>query len=45
MVEFCTGFIMEKNRVILSYSLLDTNSFVSTYDYDIIRNSIKWYKH
>ena len=45
MVEFCTGLIMEENRLILSYSLLDTHSYVSTYDYDIIRNSIKWYKH
>jgi mannosyltransferase OCH1-like enzyme len=45
MVEFCTGLIMEEDRLILSYSLLDTNSYVSTYDYDTIRNSIKWYKH
>tara|TARA_E500000331_G_scaffold269302_1_gene260763 strand:- start:143 stop:2026 length:1884 start_codon:yes stop_codon:yes gene_type:complete len=43
MVEFCTGLIMEEKRLILSYSLLDTNSYVSTYDYDTIRNSIKWY--
>jgi mannosyltransferase OCH1-like enzyme len=43
MVEFCTGLIMEEKRLILSYSLLDTNSCVSTYDYDTIRNSIKWY--
>jgi mannosyltransferase OCH1-like enzyme len=45
MVEFCTGLIMEEERLILSYSLLDTHSYVSTYDYDIIHNSIKWYKY
>ena len=45
MVEFCTGLIMEEERLILSYSLLDTHSYVSTYDYDTIYNSIKWYKY
>ena len=43
MVEFCTGLIMEETRLILSYSLLDTTSCVSTYDYDAIRDSIRWY--
>lgn len=43
MVEFCTGLIMEETRLILSYSLLDTTSYVSTYDYDAIRDSIRWY--
>jgi mannosyltransferase OCH1-like enzyme len=45
MVEFCTGFIMEENRLILSYSLLDTLSYVSTYDYNTIHNYIKWYNY
>lgn len=44
MVEFCTGMIMEETRLILSYSLLDTNSYVSTYDYDTIHCTLKWYK-
>jgi len=43
MVEFCTGLIMEPDRLILSYSLLDTESCVSVYDYDSIRYSIRWY--
>jgi hypothetical protein len=43
MVEFCTGLIMEPDRLILSYSLLDTESCVSVYDYDTIRNLIQWY--
>lgn len=43
MVEFCTGLIMEEKRLILSYSLLDTASYVSAYDYDTINHSIKWY--
>jgi len=34
---------MEEERLILSYSLLDTHSYVSTYDYDIIHNSIKYF--
>jgi len=45
MVEFCTGLIMEETRLILSYSLLDTRSYVSTYDYETIHDSIRWYKH
>ena len=45
MVEFCTGLIMEETRLILSYSLLDTTSCVSTYDYDTLHKSIKWYEH
>jgi hypothetical protein len=44
MVEFCTGLIMEETRLVLSYSLLDTESCVSAYDYDTIRRSIRWYK-
>ena len=42
-VEFCIGLIIEKNRTILSYSSLDTNCIISTYDNDYINNNIKWY--
>jgi len=42
-VEFCTGLIVQENRVILSYSLLDTKCFVSEYSLDYIHNKIKWY--
>jgi hypothetical protein len=45
MVEFCTGLIMEETQLILSYSLLDTESCVSVYNYDVIRDSIRWYKN
>jgi len=42
-VEFCTGLIVKDDTVILSYSLMDTQSFVSEYTLDDI-NKIKWYK-
>lgn len=41
-VEFCTGLIVQENSVILSYSLMDTQCFVSTYSLENI-NNLKWY--
>ena len=42
-VEFCIGLIVKEREIILSYSLLDTQSIVATYDIDYIKNNIKWY--
>ena len=44
-VEFCTGFIFKKNYLILSYSLLDTNSYISKYDISTIHKQLKWYSN
>ena len=42
-VEFCIGLIVKNDKIILSYSLLDTQSILSEYDIDCINNNIKWY--
>jgi mannosyltransferase OCH1-like enzyme len=42
-VEFCIGLIVKNDKIILSYSLLDTQSIISEYDIDCINNNIKWY--
>jgi mannosyltransferase OCH1-like enzyme len=42
MVEFCTGLIIKNDKIILSYSLLDSQSIISEYTMDSI-HSIKWY--
>jgi hypothetical protein len=41
-VEYCTGLIVQENNVILSYSLLDTQCFVSEYSLETIYK-LKWY--
>jgi hypothetical protein len=45
MVEFCTGLIVKEKKIILSYSLMDTNSFVSEYDMETINTDLKWYNN
>lgn len=40
-VEFCIGLIVSDTEVILSYSLLDTQSFISVYDAASLRK-LKW---
>ena len=40
-VEFCIGIVVKEKEVILSYSLLDTQSFVSVYDSSSLRR-LKW---
>ena len=42
-VEFCTGLIVKDESIILSYSLMDTQSMISEYHINDI-NAIKWYK-
>ena len=42
-VEVCNSFMIEHNNIILSYSLSNCNSFVSKYDINEIKNSVKWY--
>ena len=42
-VEFCIGLIVKEKEIILSYSLMDTLSFISTYDIDYINTNIRWY--
>jgi len=40
--EKCSGLIVEKKQIILTYSILDKGCFVATYDIKSIRNSIVW---
>ena len=42
-VEFCIGLIIEENRTILSFSSLDTNIYIGTYDNNYINNKLKWW--
>lgn len=42
-VEYCIGMIIKNDEMILSYSLMDTNSIIATYDIDYINNNLKWY--
>lgn len=44
-IEFCTGLIIENDRIILSYSIMDTSTYVSYYNHEYINNGIKWYKY
>ena len=41
-IEFCTGLIVQDDCVILSYSVLDCESYISIYDINHINNDIKW---
>lgn len=43
VIEFCIGLIVKDTEIILSYSLLDTQSIVAVYDLYYINNDIKWY--
>ena len=42
-VEFCIGLIVKDESIILSYSLLDTQTLISEFHMNDI-NNIKWYK-
>jgi hypothetical protein len=50
-VEFCMGFIIKENEndvcdeLIMTYSVMDTQSIVGVYDMEYIKNGIKWYKN
>ena len=41
-VEFCLGLIVQDRQVILSYSVMDTQSFISVYPIKYLQN-LKWY--
>jgi hypothetical protein len=41
-VEFCLGLIVKEKEILLSYSLLDTRSFISIYDRSTV-DQMKWY--
>jgi hypothetical protein len=41
-VEFCLGLIVQDTQVILSYSVMDTQSFISVYPLKYVQN-LKWY--
>lgn len=41
-VEFCLGLIVKEQEILLSYSLLDTRSFISFYDRCTV-DQMKWY--
>lgn len=42
-VEFCVGLVVGEKEIILSYSLLDTQSIIATYDMEYINAGIKWF--
>lgn len=42
-VEFCTCLIIEKDRVLIPHSTLDTNSYIGIYDMKTIQNDLKWF--
>jgi mannosyltransferase OCH1-like enzyme len=42
-IEFCIGLIIEIDRIILSYSILDNTTNISAYSIDYIMNDILWY--
>jgi hypothetical protein len=48
-VEFCMGLIIKEKEngceLIMSYSLMDTQSIVCVYDMEYIKNGIKWYRN
>lgn len=48
-VEFCMGLIIRENKnnceLIMSYSVMDTQSIICVYDMEYIKNGIKWYKN
>jgi hypothetical protein len=48
-IEFCMGLVIRENEnsceLIMSYSLMDTQSIVCVYDIAVINNNIKWYKN
>jgi hypothetical protein len=41
-VEFCLGLIVQDKQIILSYSVMDTQSFISVYPMKNVK-AIKWY--
>ena len=41
-VEYCIGFIIEKERFIFSYSILDTSCYIVTFSSNYIFNNINW---
>jgi hypothetical protein len=41
-VEFCLGLIVQDNQVIISYSVMDTQSFISVYTIKYLQQ-LKWY--
>jgi hypothetical protein len=41
-VEFCIGLIVQDTQLILSYSVMDSQSFIATYNINYI-NKLKWY--
>lgn len=43
VIEFCVGLIVKEDSIILSYSLMDTQSMVSVYSIDWIGQQLKWY--
>jgi hypothetical protein len=44
-VEFCIGLVINDTEMILSYSLLDTQCIIATYDIDYINTGIKWHQY
>jgi hypothetical protein len=48
-IEFCMGLIIRENKkyseLIMTYSVMDTQSIVCVYDMEYIKNDIKWYKN
>jgi hypothetical protein len=43
-VEFCLSIIVEPDRVIVPYSVLDTTSVIGVYSMNDIENSVRWWQ-
>ncbi len=44
-IEYCIGLIIENDKIILSYSTMDTTTKISIYSLDYINNNILWYNN
>ena len=42
-IEFCTGLIIKKDEIILSYGLKDTESIIAIYDKSYVEKELKWF--
>jgi mannosyltransferase OCH1-like enzyme len=44
-IEFCIGLIIKKEQIILTYSLMDTQSKIAIYELEWIETELKWFKY
>lgn len=44
-VEFCIGLIIENEKIILSFSCLDSETYINEYEISEINKNIKWFNN